>query len=109
MVAPTHIATTEPQCVTLRDAIATPFALATPTDAADQPLRGDGAKPHTRGCLYDADGARVALAMRPGGSDGDPAICADPPVLPPAQRGGTWLPGRTLYLGSFMNGYGRFI
>jgi hypothetical protein len=107
MVAPTHIATTEPQCVTLRDAIATPFALATPTDAADQPLRGDGAKPHTRGCLYDADGARVALAMRPG--DGDQAIATDPPVLPPEQRGGTWLPGRTLYLGSFMNGYGRFI
>jgi hypothetical protein len=107
MAVPTHIITTEPQCVTLRDAIATPFALINPTDLPDQPPTHNGAKPHTRGCLYDADGARVALAMRPG--DGDQAISSDPAELPPEQRGGTWLPGRTLYVGSFMNGYGRFI
>lgn len=109
MAAPTHITTTEPRCVTLRDAIATPFALIGLTDAPDQPPHRNGDKAHTHGCLYDSEGARVALAMRPGGSDGDRAICADPPVLPPEQRGGTWLPGRTLYFGSFMNGYGRFI
>jgi len=30
-------------------------------------------------------------------------------ALPPEQRGGTWLTGRTLYLGAFMNHYGHFI
>lgn len=109
MAAPTHITTTEPRCVTLRDAIATPFALVTPADAPDQPPHGDGAKAHMRGCLYDADGAGVELAMGPGMADGNHADSIDPPILPPEQRGGTWLPGRTLYLGSFMNRYGRFI
>ena len=47
--------------------------------------------------------------MRVGGVGGDQAMSIDPEVLPPEQRGGTWLTGRTLYLGTFMNHYGHFI
>ncbi|WP_119302221.1 glycosyltransferase family 61 protein [Dongia deserti] len=101
MAAPTHIATTEPRCVTLRDAIATPFALASPDQARDQPSPPTGVKGHTLGCLYEAGGARVDLSI------GQTSI--DPAVLPPEQRGGSWLNGRTLYLGLIMDHYGRFI
>ena len=109
MSTPTHIVHTEPQCLTLRDAIATPFALIAPADAPDQPPRHPSFKAYTKGCLYDADGARVDLSVRVGGVGGDQAMSIDPEVLPPEQRGGTWLTGRTLYLGTFMNHYGHFI
>jgi capsular polysaccharide biosynthesis protein len=104
-----HIVQTEPQCLILRDAIATPFALIPPADAPDQPPRHPSFKAYTTGCLYDADGARVDLSVRVGGVGGDQAASIDPTVLPPEQRGGTWLTGRTLYLGTFMNHYGHFI
>jgi hypothetical protein len=106
MNAPSHIVNAEPQCLTLRDAIATPFALVPPADAPDQPPRDPSVKAYTLGCLYDADGARVDLSVRAGG---DEVASIDPEVLPPEQRGGTWLAGRTLYLGTFMNHYGPFI
>ena len=109
MSAPSLIVHTEPQCVTLRDAIATPFALVAPAGAPDQPPRHPGFKGYTRGCLYDSDGARVDLSVRTGGVGDDPAASIDPPVLPEEQRGGSWLTGRTLFLGQFMNRYGPFI
>lgn len=102
--------TTKPRCVTLRDAFATPFALVAPADAPDQPTPQDPfINAYTRGCLYDADGRRVDLSVRVGGIRGDQAASIDPEILPPEQRGGSWLPGRTLYLGPFMNHYGHFI
>ena len=109
MTAPSLLVHTEPQCLTLRDAIATPFALVAPADAPDQPPRHPSFKAYTRGCLYDIDGARVDLSVRIGGIGGDQVASIDPAVLPPEQRGGTWLTGRTLYLGPFMNHYGHFI
>lgn len=99
----------EPQCLTLRDAIATPFQLVAPADAPEQPPRHAGIKAYTRGCLYDSEGVQVELSIRVGGVSGDQAASIDPQVLPPEQRGGTWLAGRTLYLGPFMNHYGHFI
>ena len=99
----------EPQCLTLRDAIATPFELIAPADAPDQPPRHASFKAYTRGCLYDAEGARVDPSLRVGGIAGDQTASIDPAVLPPEQRGGSWLTGRTLYLGPFMNHYGHFI
>ena len=100
---------TEPQCLTLGDAIATPFELLAPADVPEHPRRHASLKAYTRGCLYDSDGVRVDLSLRAGGIGGDPAASIDPAVLPPEQRGGTWLTGRTLYLGPFMNRYGQFI
>src|SRR5262245_20195320 len=108
MGAPSHIIHTEPRWVTLRDAIATPFTTITPPDVPDQPATSN-LKAHTRGCLYEADGTRVALSVRTGATEGDEAASIDADILPPEQRGGTWLPGRTLYLGTLMNEYGRFI
>src|SRR5687768_6482469 len=109
MNAPSHIVDAEPQCVTLRDAIATPFQIVPPAEATDLPPRPPSFKAYTRGCLYDAEGARVDLSVRAGGVGGDQAASMDPDFLPPDQRGGAWLPGRTLYLGTFMNHYGHFI
>ena len=110
MTAPSHIVESEPQCLTLRDAIATRFELIALDDAPGQPASARGSKAaHTRGCLYDADGRRVDLSIRPGDIDGDQSMSVDPELLPPEQRGGTWLPGRALYLGPFMNRYGSFI
>ncbi|HJT12379.1 MAG TPA: glycosyltransferase family 61 protein [Dongiaceae bacterium] len=100
---------TEPQCLTLGDAIATPFELLAPADLPEHPRRHANLKSYTRGCLYSSDGARVDLSLRVGGIGGDPTASIDPAVLPPEQRGGTWLTGRTLYLGPFMNRYGQFI
>ena len=108
MNAPSHIVETEPQCLTLRDAIATPFQIVAPADAEGL-LPRPPSKLYTRGCLYDSDGARVDLSVRVGGAGGDQAASSDPTFLPPDQRGGAWLPGRTLYLGTFMNRYGQFI
>lgn len=109
MNTPTLVVETEPQCLTLRDAIATPFALIAPADAPEQPGRDRSFKAYTKGCLYDAEGARVDLSIRVGGIGGDQSASIDPASLPPEQRGGTWLTGRTLYLGPFMNHYGHFI
>lgn len=106
---PSHIVDTEPQCLTLRDAIATPFALIAPADAPEQPPRHPSLKAYTLGCLYDVHGARIDPSVRVGGVGGDQVASIDPEVLPPEQRGGTWLAGRTLYLGAFMNHYGHFI
>jgi hypothetical protein len=101
MAALTRITTAEPRWVALRDAIATPFALIPPEKLPDQPRRPPGLGGCTRGCLYEAEGARVDLSVRPNS--------VDPEVLPPEQRGGTWLTGRTLFLGAFMKRYGRFV
>jgi capsular polysaccharide biosynthesis protein len=109
MTAPALVVQAEPQCLTLRDAVATPFALVPPADAPDQPRRDPYFKAYTRGCLYDCEGRRVDLSLRVGAIAGDQAASIDPPLLPPEQRGGTWLTGRTLYLGPFMNHYGHFI
>jgi hypothetical protein len=100
---------TEPQCLTLGDAIATPFELLAPADVPEHPRRHASLKSYTRGCLYNSDGVRIDLSWRLGGFGSDEAASIDPPVLPPEQRGGTWLSGRTLYLGTFMNRYGQFI
>lgn len=109
MTAPSLVVQTEPQCLTLRDAIATPFELVAPADAPEQPQRHASFKAYTRGCLYDSEGRRVDFSLRVGGIGGDQAASIDPAILPPEQRGGTWLTGRTLYLGPFMNHYGHFI
>jgi hypothetical protein len=109
MNTPSYLVHDEPQCLTLRDAVATPFALVPPADAPDQPPRHHTFKAYTRGCLYNVDGARVDLSVRTGGVGGDQVASIDPEILPPEQRGGTWLTGRTLYLGPFMNHYGHFI
>ncbi len=104
-----HVVDAEPRCVTLRDAIATPFASVVPAEATEQPPRDEHVTAYTRGCLYDADGVRVDLSVRAGGIARDRAASSDPDILPREQRGGTWLTGRTLYLGAFMGSYGRFI
>jgi hypothetical protein len=109
MTAPSLVVHTEPQCLTLRDAIATPFELVAPADAPEQPPRHASFKAYTRGCLYESDGARVDLSVRIGGIGGDQSASIDPAILPPEQRGGSWLTGRTLYLGPCMNHYGHFI
>ena len=109
MNAPNYVVQTEPQYLTLRDAIATRFEVVAPADAPDQPPPPPSFKAYTRGCLYEADGTRIDLSVRVGGVGGDQARSIDPAVLPPEQRGGTWLTGRTLYLGTFMNHYGHFI
>ena len=109
MTAPSLVVHAEPQCLTLRDAIATPFELVAPADAPEQQPRHASFKAYTRGCLYETDGARVDLSVRVGGIGGDQVASIDPAILPPEQRGGSWLTGRTLYLGPCMNHYGHFI
>jgi glycosyl transferase family 61 len=109
MSTPSHVVHTEPHWLTLRDAIATPFATTALADIMGQPAPSQGIKAFTRGCLYDADGARIALSVRAGGPEGDEVASIDPEQLPPEQRGGTWLTGRALFLGTLMNEYGRFV
>jgi len=109
MIAQSHIVETEPQCVTLLNAIASPFELVAPGDVPHLPPRHLSFKAYTRGCLYDEQGVRVDLSLRLGGAGGDQSMAIDPPLLHSEQRGGTWLAGRTLYLGPFMNHYGHFI
>ncbi len=110
MTSPSHIVHTEPQCVTLRDAVATPFEIVAPADVPDLPPRPPSFKAYTRGCLYGPDGARVDLSVRLGGVGGDQAMSIDPDFLPPQQQtDGARLAGRTLYLGTFMNHYGHFV
>jgi hypothetical protein len=108
MSTPSLLVHTEPQCLSLRDAIATPFELVAPADAPEQPPRHASFKAYTRGCLYDSEGARIDLSVGSAAS----AVTRrhrSTPRCPPEQRGGTWLTGRTLYLGPFMNHYGHFI
>jgi hypothetical protein len=109
MTAPSLLVHTEPQCLVLRDAIATPFELVAPAEAPAQPPRHPSFKAYTRGCLYESGGARVDLSVRIGGIGGDQSASIDPAILPPEQRGGSWLTGRALYLGPCMNHYGHFI
>ena len=104
-----YVVEVEPRCVTLRDAIATPFALIALVDAPEHLPRDAHLEACMRGCLYDADGTRAELSVRAGGIEGDQVASIDPVVLPREQRGGTWLTGRTLYLGRFMNRYGPFV
>jgi len=109
MNAQSYVVESKPQCVTLLDAIASPFELVAPGDVPHLPPRHSSFKAYTRGCLYDDSGVRVDLSLRLGGAGGDQSMSIDPPLLPSEQRGGTWLAGRTLYLGPFMNHYGHFI
>src|SRR4051812_39523256 len=88
MNASNNIVQTEPQYLTLRDAIATRFEIVPPADAPDQPPPPPSFKAYTRGCLYEADGTRIDLLVRVGGVGGDQARSIDPAVLPPEQRGG---------------------
>jgi hypothetical protein len=104
-----YIVEGEPRCVTLLDTIATRFEIVPPADVPHLPPRDPSFKAYTRGCLYDARGVRVDLSLRLGGPGGDQSMSVDPPLLQSEQRGGTWLAGRTLYLGPFMNHYGHFI
>ncbi len=61
------------------------------------------------GCIYRADGAKVALSERFGGYAGDHVESRNPDVLAHPQ-GARKLPGRGLYLGHYMGGhYGHFI
>jgi hypothetical protein len=109
MSAQNLIVEAEPRCLTLRDAIATPFALVPPADAPERQPPNARFKAYTLGCLYDSEGARVDMSLRVGGVRGDESAAIDPEFLPQEQRGGTWLTRRTLYLGPFMNHYGHFI
>ena len=82
----------------VRDGVATPFT-------GNDPATGT-----FRGCLYTAEGERLALSQRPGGaaayrfSPGDPDRI-DPESLAAAPR----LAGRTLYLGHYLAHYGHFL
>ena len=80
-------------------------------------VRGGFATPHRlsgipgelSGCIYRADGAKVALSERFGGYAGDHIETQNPDVLPYPERP-TKLAGRGLYLGHYMGGhYGHFI
>ena len=81
----------------VRDGFATPFA-------GNDPATGT-----FRGCLYNPDGSRLALSLRPSGPGyrfrpGDPEAI-DPGLVAAAPL----LPGRTLYLGHYMAHYGHFL
>jgi hypothetical protein len=74
-------------------------------DGFAKPFTGiDPATGTFRGCLYTAEGSRLALSLRPSGpgyrfSPGDPEA-PDPTVAAPPR-----LPGRTLYLGHYFAHY----
>jgi hypothetical protein len=93
----------------LLDAVATPFEIVPPADVPYLPPRHPSFKAYTRGCLYDSHGVRVDSSLRLGGTGGDESMSIDPPLLHSERRGGTWLAGRTLYVGPFMNHYGHFV
>jgi hypothetical protein len=81
----------------VRDGFATPFA-------GNDPASGT-----FRGCLYTAEGTRLALSVRPWGPGygfrpGDPETL-DPGTVEAVPR----LPGRTLYLGQYFAHYGHFL
>jgi capsular polysaccharide biosynthesis protein len=80
-------------------------------------VRGGFATPHRltsvpgrlSGCIYRADGGKVALSERFGGHLGDYLI-SDNPARVPVPAAARRLPGRGLYLGHDMAGhYGHFI
>lgn len=81
---------------TVRDGFATPYQLS-------------GVPGVLSGCIYRADGTKVALSERFGGYAGDHIETLNPDVVArPEQR--QKLTGRGLYLGHYMGGhYGHFI
>lgn len=81
---------------TVRDGFATPHHLSD--------LPGE-----LSGCIYRADGTKVALSERFGGYAGDHVETQNPDRLARPERTAK-LPGRGLYLGHYMGGhYGHFI
>src|SRR6266481_2720251 len=61
------------------------------------------------GCIYRADGSKVALSERLGGHKGD-HLHSDNPAFATAPQAGRQLTGRGVYLGHYMAGhYGHFI
>jgi hypothetical protein len=103
------IVSSEPACITLRDAISSDFKIVTVDKSADGlPSRRVR---FVRGCLYDVQRAKVPLSLRapnaltPTGDPPDDDILSEDTRA----RGVTRLRGRTLFLGTFMNHYGHFI
>jgi capsular polysaccharide biosynthesis protein len=81
---------------TVRDGFATPHHLS-------------GLPGELSGCIYRADGRKVALSERFGGYAGDHVDTQNPDVLTRPEQT-TKLAGRGLYLGHYMGGhYGHFI
>ncbi|MGH6964186.1 MAG: glycosyltransferase family 61 protein [Phenylobacterium sp.] len=81
---------------TVRDGFATPHRLT-------------GLPGTLSGCIYRADGTKVALSERFGGYAGDHFATHNPDALPRPETARK-LPGRGLYLGNYMGGhYGHFI
>lgn len=84
-------------------------SIETVADGFVTPTRVTGVPGELIGCVYRADGGKVALSERFGGHRGDMLTTANPDRME-RPEGARVLKGRGLYLGHFMGGhYGHFI
>ena len=104
------IVSSEPACLTLRDATSSDFEVVKVIETDGSPS-GRVRRMFVRGCLYDSGRAKVPLSLRapdavaPDGRPPDSAMLAEEVFARATMR----LQGRTLFLGTFMNHYGHFI
>jgi len=100
-----RVVDTEPQLLTLKDAVASKFAIVTKEQLG-------ASKGATRGAIYDAQGDLVLLSQRRTQAHSWQTLCVDPPRIDlsaPPVAGAPRLAGRSLYLGNFANHYGHFV
>lgn len=106
-----RLVSTEPKCVSVRDAVATGFRMFVTSEFPE--LRGAAKyfEWRTLGCLYDSDGARIDLSLRSQPVGDEETVSIDPGCLPAEALSADvpYLSGRTLFLGIFQNHYGHFI
>jgi hypothetical protein len=103
------VVSSEPACLTLRDAVSSEFEVVRVGQVG--PAAGCAPRWFVRGCLYDAARTKVPLSLRAPDAlapDGQPPD-SESLGREACARATTRLPGRTLFLGTFMNHYGHFI
>lgn len=105
------VVSSQPSCLTLRDAISSDFEVVAVRESRDGSPAGQKPRLIARGCLYDSAQAKVALSVRDPDVVGPDGQQRDNDILPDdvCSRATTHLRGRTLFLGTFMNHYGHFI
>lgn len=100
-----------PRCVELEDAYLSRFALLSREQFVPVGPGSRRCRVATLGAVYTSEGACVELSRRPGGRGGDHVLSVDPPTLGLSELAADCrpMPGRSMYLGHFMNHYGHFL
>ena len=105
------LVSSEPVCLTLRDAVSSEFQVVKLQGNADGSEMRRWGRFLVRGCLYDSERARVPPSLRypDAGAPDDHLPDSETLSEDASSRVAMHLRGRTLFLGTFMNHYGHFI